>query len=118
MARRPARRAPPRAGTDGLKGNAVYHDYFDDSDTSGLRNPYGPEVPLLSEERMSYRQRLLVLGMVGAGLSVVAPAAGGTLPGSGRIAAAPDSTRTGTHQAGGAPDGGGRDLGSRTLDQA
>jgi hypothetical protein len=78
----------------------VYHDYFDDTDTSGLRNPYGPEVPLLPGERGSYRQRLLLLGMVGAGLSVVAPAAGsGALPGSGRVAAAPERPQTGVHRA-------------------
>lgn len=76
----------------------MYHDYFDGADATGLRNPYGPEVPLLPEERGSSRQRLLLLGVVGAGLSVVAPAAGGTLPGGGRVSAAAD-----THQAGPAP---------------
>lgn len=77
----------------------MYHDYFDETDSSGLRNPYGPEVPLLPEERTSHRQRLLLLGVVGAGLSVVAPAAGGgLLPGSGQVSTAAD-----THQAGSAP---------------
>jgi hypothetical protein len=80
----------------------VYHDYFDDADTSGLRNPYGPEVPLLHEERISYRQRLLLLGMVGAGLSVAVPAAGNALAGPGRIAAA-DSAQA--HRTGSADDG-------------
>lgn len=69
----------------------MYHDYFDDGDTSGLRNPYGPEVPLLPEDRARHRQRLLLLGVVGAGLSVVVPAAGPAAPD--RVAAA------GSHQA-------------------
>lgn len=50
----------------------MYHDYFDDLDASGLRNPYAPETPG-PEERGGQRQRLILLGMVGAGLSVVAP---------------------------------------------
>jgi hypothetical protein len=61
----------------------VYHDYFDDADTSSLRNPYGPPVPLPAAERGSHRPRLLLAGVVGAGLSVVA---GGTGPG--RVVAA------------------------------
>jgi hypothetical protein len=52
----------------------MYHDYFDDADGSALRNPYGPEVSPLPDERGSPRPRLLLLGMVGAGLSVVVPA--------------------------------------------
>jgi hypothetical protein len=59
----------------------VYHDYFDDADTTSLRNPYGPRVPL--PERPAHRPRLLLAGVVGAGLSVVA---GGTGPG--RVVAA------------------------------
>lgn len=76
----------------------MYHDYFDEADATGLRNPYGPEVPLLPEERGSHRQRLLLLGVVGAGLSVVAPAAGGVLSGPGRVSPAAQ-----VHQAGPPP---------------
>ena len=63
----------------------MYHDYFDDSDASALRNPYQPEVPP-PDERGRHRQRLRLLGLVGAGLSLVAPVAGGDAPD--RVAAA------------------------------
>lgn len=66
----------------------MYHDYFDDADVSGLRNPYGPEVPLLPDERGHGRSRLLLFGVVGAGFSVVA-GGGGSAPD--HVAAAPDT---------------------------
>jgi hypothetical protein len=48
----------------------VYHDYFD---ADGLRNPYAPAAE--TDDRLSQRQRLILLGMIGAGLSVVTPIA-------------------------------------------
>lgn len=91
----------------------MYHDYFEDPAASGLRNPYGPDVTLLPHERGPHRQRLLLLGVVGAGLSVVAAAAGGAAPPTtGRVAAAPDRAQTGTHPPG-VPE---READSLTLD--
>ncbi|MGF1647215.1 MAG: hypothetical protein ACFCVF_09900 [Kineosporiaceae bacterium] len=51
----------------------MYRDYYDESDTWGLRNPYAP-VPLLPEGRP--RQNGMLLGLVGAGLAAVLPITG------------------------------------------
>ena len=65
----------------------MYRDYYDESDSWGLHNPYAP-VPLSPDGRP--RQGGMLLGLVGAGLAAV-------LPITGRVPApgpAPDASLT------------------------
>jgi hypothetical protein len=62
----------------------MFRDYYDESDTWGLHNPYAP-VPLFPEGRS--RQSGMLLGLVGVGLAAVLPITGrGSVP-----APAPDA---------------------------
>jgi hypothetical protein len=48
----------------------MFRDYYDESDTWGLRNPYAPAA-LTPESRT--RQNGMLLGLVGVGLAAVLP---------------------------------------------
>ena len=51
----------------------MYRDYYDESDTWGLHNPYA-HVPLSPDGHP--RQRGMLLGLVGAGLAAALPITG------------------------------------------